>query len=136
MLDYQVKIFDNLQIVGQIKVQATHGNPVNGYEALTGTDSAIIGHPKIQWKTIPTPSKSFPKILTSTGAITVANYTDSGAGHKAHFHHSFAAVVIELDRKNKIFHLRHIHADKEDGGFYDIAGGVLKRYSPHSVSTG
>jgi len=136
ILDYQVKIFDNLQLVGQLKRQPTADYPVNGFEALTGTDSAIIGHPKIQWKTIPTPSKSFPKILTSTGAITVPNYTDSAAGLKGKHHHSFAAVIIELDRKNKIFHIRHIHADKEDGGFYDIAKGVLRRYSPNDVTVG
>jgi hypothetical protein len=52
------------------------------------------------------------------------------------FNHSFAAVVVEIDRKNEIFHIRHIHGDnKSAGSFYDIAGGKLKWYTPTDVKT-
>jgi hypothetical protein len=36
------------------------------------------------------------------------------------FHHSFAAVVVELDEDDSIFHVRHIHADEITGAFYDL----------------
>ena len=77
--------------------------------------------------TIPTPSRHLPKILTTTGSITKQNYTDSKAGHKGHFHHSFAAVIVELDDVN--FYPRHVHAD-ERGRFYDLD----KHFTPTGVT--
>lgn len=120
LLDNRIKAFKNLQILGHIKKQATAIQPLYGLDAETGLDSAIVGHPKIQLRTIPTPSQTLPKIFTSTGAITLPNYTDSGAGWKGVTHHSYAAAVVEFDRSLDIFHLRHVHADKETGHFYDL----------------
>jgi hypothetical protein len=67
---------------------------------------------------IPTPHQRLPKILTTTGAVTVKNYTDSGAGKKGEFHHVIGAVVIELADSGR-FHLRHINA-RADGAFCDL----------------
>lgn len=127
--DY-VKVCDSLRIMGHIKVQPTATNPLSGFDSHTGLDSAIFGHPKVQQKVVPTPSKKLPKMLMTTGSITKQNYTDSKAGQKGHFHHSFAAIVIEIDHKNGIFHARYIHSD-EKGSFYDLD----KRYTPTTVQT-
>ena len=130
LMDTQIKICKHLQIMGHIKIQPTAIQPLYGFDSYTGLDSAIIGHPKVQLKTIATPSQSLPKILTSTGAVTLPNYTDSKAGFRGMFHHSYAATVIEVE--NDIFHLRHIHGNRETGAFYDLD----KYYTSNAVTTG
>jgi hypothetical protein len=121
VMDSHIRVAKHLQILGHQKKQPTAIQPLYGLDGETGLDSAIVGHPKIQLKAIPTPSQSLPKILASTGAVTIPNYTDSSAGWRGHKHHSLAAAVVELDKKNDdIFHLRHVHADQQTGAFYDL----------------
>ena len=111
------KLNDNLILVGDVKLQPTAVTPLTGFDALTGAESCILGHPKVQMKCIPTPQSQLPKILTTTGAITRPNFTDSGAGKKGEFHHSYGAVVVEL--QGKLFHMRHLSA-VADGAFIDL----------------
>jgi hypothetical protein len=113
----------NLVLLGDINVQPTSGNPVGGFESITHGESGIIAHPKLQMVVVPTPHKRLPKIMTTTGACTIENYTDSGAGKKGEFHHVIGAVVVELDTEG-VFHLRHINASS-DGSFCDLD----RRYS-------
>lgn len=113
-----------LQLLGQIKMRPTATTPLSGFDAFTGTDSAIFGHPKLQLKTVATPSKKLPKILTTTGSCTIENYTDSKTGHKGRFHHNISALIVEVDGDK--FHMRHVHGE-EDGSFYDLE----YYYTPH-----
>lgn len=117
MVTGNVKICPELVLVGGVKIQPTAVQPLSGFEGYTGNSSAIFGHPKIQLKTVPTPSKELPKFLTTTGAVTVPNYTDSKAGFKGGFHHSLAAVIVEVTETE--FHIRHVHG-QADGSFYDL----------------
>ena len=113
----EVQLCKGLQLLGQIKMQPTATTPLSGFDGFTGSDSAIFGHPKLQLKTVATPSKKMPKILTTTGACTIENYTDSKAGHKGKFHHNISALIVEVDGDK--FHLRHVHGE-DDGSFYDL----------------
>jgi hypothetical protein len=117
--DY-IQICKSLQLFGPVKTQPTASNPLSGYDTVSGLDSAIFGHPRIQLLTIPTPSQKLPKILTTTGAITVENYTPTKTGFKGQFHHSLAALVVEVDDESEVFHVRHIHANEKTGAFYDL----------------
>lgn len=116
--DKNIELCKGLQVMGHIKMQPTAVAPLSGFDSYTSADSGIFGHPKVQLKTIPTPSKRMPKILTTTGAITEPNYTDSKSGHKGEFHHSISAVVVEVTENE--FHIRHIHTTNESGEFYDL----------------
>lgn len=118
----------NLIVLGDLKTQPTAVNPLTGYEALTHGESSVIGHTKLALRTIPTPQNRFPKILTTTGAITVPNYTDSRAGKLGEFHHTLGAALVES--KGKKFHLRQINA-LEDGSFTDLE----KRYSEVQIES-
>lgn len=111
------KLNANLILAADVKTQPTAVSPTTGFDALTGGESCILGHPKVQLRTVPTPQNRMPKILTTTGAITLPNYTDSSAGKKGEFHHSFGAVSLELG--TKIFHLRHL-SPRKDGAFIDL----------------
>lgn len=112
----------NISILGDIKVQPTATSPVTGFEGITHGESAILGHTKLQLKVVATPQGKYPKIITTTGACTVKNYTDTRAGKLGEFHHTLGAAVVEVDGPR--FHLRQINASK-DGSFYDIVGGEV-----------
>lgn len=117
LLSEPLVINSNLMICGDVRIQPTAVCPLSGFDGYTGARSAIFGHPKLQLKTIPTPSNRLPKILTTTGSVTVQNYTDSKAGKKGEFHHTFGAAVVELVGDK--FHLRQINAVR-DGSFIDL----------------
>lgn len=117
LVDKQIKLNDNIRVMGNIKIQPTAVRPLSGFESYTGLDSGIFAHTTVQLSSIPTPEKEFPKVLATTGAITQPNYTDSKAGHKGEFHHSYSAAIVEIDGDK--FYTRHIHADKK-GSFYDL----------------
>lgn len=111
------KLNDNLILLGDIKTQPTAVTPLTGFESLTHGESAILGHTKLQLTTIPTPQGKFPKIMTTTGAVTVPNYTDSKAGKKGEFHHTLGAVAVEIIGRK--FALRQLNA-KSNGSFIDL----------------
>lgn len=112
------KLGSNIVLCGDVKVQPTAGDPLDGFEGLTGKESCIIGHPKMQFKSVAAPTGRFPKILTTTGCCTKKNYTDSKAGKKGAFHHFFGGLIVELVGKK--FHLRQANVDPIEGYFIDL----------------
>lgn len=108
----------NLTLLADLKIQPTAESPLTGADAISHAASGIIGHTKIQLKCIPTPSAKMAKILTTTGACTVENYTDSRAGRIGAFHHSLSALIVETEGSK--FFLRHIHFDSKTGGCIDL----------------
>lgn len=113
----RLKIHEHLWVMGDVPVQATALNPLSGLESLTRAASAIFGHAQVAMETVPTPQSELPKILQTTGACTLRNYSRSKAGRRAEFHHSIGATVVERDGEK--FHMRSVLADSE-GGFYDL----------------
>ena len=118
LFDGRKKLNENLVLVGDVKCQPTAASPLTGFESLTGAESCIIGHPKMQFRSVPVPSGRFPKILSTTGVCTAGNYSDTRAGKLGEFHHFLGAVLVEIDGKK--FHLRQLNADKRDGSFIDL----------------
>lgn len=111
------KLNENLVLLGDIKTVPTATKPLSGFEAITHGESGILGHTKVQLTTIPTPQGRYPKILTTTGAVTVPNYTDSKAGKLGEFHHTLGAVAVDIIGKK--FSMRQLNAEK-DGSFIDL----------------
>lgn len=118
LVNQRKQLGKNLVLLADICTQPTATTPLSGFESITHGESGIFGHPKLQMAVIPTPHKRMPKTLTTTGAVTVANYTDTKAGKKGDFHHVLGAVVVELEASG-VFHLRHVNARK-DGAFCDL----------------
>lgn len=114
----------NLVLAGDVKTQPTASRPLSGFEALTGAESCIVGHPKMQFRSVPSPLGRFPKILTTTGSCTKPNFTDTKAGKLGEFHHFSGGILVELDGRR--FHLRQLNADRRTGEFTDL--GTL--YTP------
>lgn len=114
----RLQLHPKLTLLADIKTQPTAVAPLSGFDAVSGDSSGILGHTKLQLKTIPTPNGRMAKILTTTGAVTVDNYTDTKTGKIGGFHHSYSAVVVELDGPR--FHLRQLHYSKNAKRIIDL----------------
>ncbi len=113
--DFEVNA--NLMILGRLKTQPTAVRPLSGLETASGDSSAIIGHAKIQLRSIATQNNRLPKTMVTTGACTIENYTDSKAGYKGEARHTLGAALIEVDGDK--FFLRQLVADAR-GDFIDL----------------
>lgn len=108
---------ENFVVMGDIKIQPTATKPLSGLDAITGRKSGVFGHPKVQLKSVATPQQDLPKLQTTTGSVTVDNYTDSKSGKKGEFHHSLGATVVEIEGDK--FFARQLNAT-DSGSFIDL----------------
>jgi hypothetical protein len=116
-------ITDYLSLLSDVKIQPTASMPLTGLEGLSSQNSCIIGHPRVHLKSLPVLKGYPPKLMVTTGAVTLPNYTDSKAGKKGEFHHSYGFTIVEVEADD-IFHIRQVVADK-DGNFYDYNKKVI-----------
>lgn len=86
---------DGVMVLGDIRVQPTNSNPLGGADALSRGKSCVVGHTRAQSKSVAMMNAPAPFLMTS-GAATVANYSDTRVGRLGHFHHSLSAVLIEV----------------------------------------
>ncbi len=108
----------NLMLMGDAKVIPTASDPLTGFDPLSSASSAIIGHPKIALRSIATPSNRMAKVMATTGACTVPNFTDSRLGKLGKFHHTLAAIIVEIEGSK--FYLRHLYFDKTTQSVTDL----------------
>lgn len=108
-----------VSIMSDIKIQPTATNPMSGMQGISGVNSCIFGSPKVQLEMIPVLDESNPKMMLTTGAVTLKNYTDSKAGKKGEFHHTFGFVIVEIKDKD-VFFVRQVTADDKTGSFSDL----------------
>jgi hypothetical protein len=106
----------NLRVYGDISIQPTASRPLSGFEVFAGSNSCIFGHPSVQLSTIATSERKYPRVLSTTGAVTKRNYTDSKAGKKAAGHHTFGAAVVSI--VGKYFTIRQVTYN--GSGFTDL----------------
>lgn len=115
-------IHKNLTLLSDVKIQPTAVTPLTGMESMSGLNHAIFGHPKMQLDTIAALEGYEPKILMTTGAVTVKNYSDSKAGKKGSFHHIPGFVIVEVKDKD-VFIPRQVTA-LSNGSFSDLCYNV------------
>lgn len=115
-------ISDNITLFGDIKIQPTATNPMSSLQALCYKTSCVFGSPRVQLQSIPVVPGNKPRIMMTTGACTVKNYTDSKNGKKGEFHHTYGAVIIEVKDEQTVF-FRQITA-KDNGDFNDLYWNV------------
>ena len=124
------EIHKYVSIMSDIKIQPTATNPMSGMQGLSGINSCIFGSPKVQMEMIPVLESAKPKMMLTTGAITVKNYTDSKSGKKGEFHHTLGFVVVEIKDKD-VFFVRQVTADDKTGSFtdlyYNVDGGKVTK---------
>lgn len=116
--DRQVKIADDLVFCGELDVLPTAATPLESLRNYTGPNSGVVPHAKVHMVSQATMLDEPAKFMYSTGAVTLRNYIDRKAGQVATFHHTFAALYVEVDEDGEWF-ARQLIAD-ENGVFYDL----------------
>lgn len=108
----------SIQVLGDVKIQPTAFSPLLGLEGMTGDYSCVVGHPKMELKTIPVLDETKPKLMFTTGSVTKPNFSDTKAGKKGQFHFSSGFAIVEIKDDNTYF-FRQVSA-KENGEFIDL----------------
>lgn len=117
-------VHKHLSILSDMKTQPTASGPLSRIEGMTHENSCIIGHPRVHMQVIPVLEGYKPKVMWTTGAVTVNNYTDSKAGKVGDFHHTLGFAIVEIKDK-KIFYCRQVTAT-DNGDFCDLFHEVKK----------
>lgn len=122
ILDYldanRHEIHKHMWIMSDVKIQPTAVDPMTGLQGMSGINSCIFGSPKVHLETIPVLEGNLPKMMMTTGACTLKNYTDSKSGKKGEFHHTLGFVIVEI-KNSEVFFARQVTAT-DDGNFYDL----------------
>ncbi len=85
-----------VSIMSDVKIQPTAVNPMTGLQGMSGVNSCVFGSPKVQMEMIPVLEGSVPKMMVTTGACTMKNYTDSRAGKKGELSNWLAQQTVNL----------------------------------------
>lgn len=115
----RTEIGPNLMFCGEMNTLPTAVSPLTGFETYTREKWGIFPHAKVQLVSVPTMKHHMAKQIMTTGAVTMPNYVQKRAGIRAHFHHVFGAVLVEIDSDGDQF-CRHLLGDKDDGSFQDL----------------
>lgn len=125
----------HLSVLADVKVQVTATTPLTGLNGITALESCVVGHPSLHMKCLPILDGYPNKLLLTTGAVTLPNYSDTKAGKKAEFNHVFGFVIVEVD--GDVFHIRQVQCG-EDGSFYDlksfVSNGKVGRYKENCLA--
>jgi hypothetical protein len=112
------KVHKHMWIMSDVKIQPTAVDPMTGLQGMSGINSCVFGSPKVQLETIPVLEGNMPKMIMTTGACTIKNYTDSKSGKKGEFHHTLGFVIVEI-KSETVFFARQVTAT-ENGDFTDL----------------
>lgn len=118
LVDERVEICPGLIWAGDMNIIPTAVNPLTGLDSFTGADSCVFPHPQIAMKSVATASETPAKFNYTTGAVTLKRYIRRTAGKKAEFHHSYGALLVEVDPSGTWF-ARQINAT-DQGVIYDL----------------
>src|SRR5690625_511654 len=110
-------IHEYVAVLSDLKIQPTAKTPLSGLNGITAKESCIVGHPSVHLDSLPVLEGYVNKLMMTTGAVTVPNYTDTKAGKWAEQYHEYGFVLIEVDGDR--FYPRQIQSDKK-GNFYDL----------------
>ncbi len=113
-----VRLADDLVFCAQLDRLPTSADPLAKLDSYTRSSSGIVGHPRVAAKSMPVMKGEAERTLFSTGCITQRNYVDRLAGQVAAFHHTFAALYVEVDADGTWF-ARQLVAE-ESGHFQDL----------------
>lgn len=114
--------------VSNYEILAQMIDPITGLARLTQSDvSTIFGSPKLRMKVVPNSNNALPKVLMTSGALTMPNYRNNRIGKIAELDHTFGAIVVETNGRSK-YHFRQLNS-LQNGTFYDL--GI--KYSPNGI---
>jgi hypothetical protein len=114
----RIQFTDDLLLISDANVLPTTANPLAGWQTANRGGHVVIPSTRIALESIPRMQDQPPRYAISTGCITRPSYTPRAAGRKALFHHTYGALLIEIDLDGEVF-FHHLCAD-EDGSFQHL----------------
>jgi len=136
LLRKNYKVNKNLTIFAERSINATRKRPLTSKENLAKESSGIFAHANMCMQVIATVKDKIPKILHTTGSISVPNYSDSDLGDDARLNHTLGAVVVEV--YGDLFFMRQLMV--KNGVLYDLTtkytGNSVESARPEHISYG
>lgn len=132
--DERLELAPFLVFCGEVKILPTAKRPLSSFETYAGRASGIFPHAKFALESIAGTADDGAKFNYTTGTATLMNYIQKKAGLQAEFHHSYGAVIAEVDHEGDWF-VRQLSADS-DGTFYDITENGVVRVEGGAVVPG
>jgi len=114
----QWQLAPGLIFCAEMNILPTAGKPLSGLESYTGRSSGIFPHAKIALESVASGKYEPSKFNFTTGTVTQRNYIQKKSGIKAEFHHSYAAVIVEV-LPDGDWYVRQLHGDSR-GRIYDV----------------
>ena len=111
--------FGDTLISADSNISPTSKEPISGYEILAEDKHVVLPHSKIHFKTLPRFRDDPLRVISTTGHLTLKNYSKSKSGESGFMLHSYGFVVIEMKDKNCCHIPRNVKV-KSDGSFTDI----------------
>lgn len=133
LIDERVYLGGGIEL-SDVRISATAADPLSGLRELGEQRWQIYGHSQVAMEPVATPSDLPPKRLYTTGVVTQRNYSKSKYGAKADFHHTNAAIVVEIASRTTCF-VRQLVMEP-GGAFFDVAGGIVGHYKPDEIVWG
>lgn len=118
IVDSRVELGGGLVWCGEMNILPTAEDPLSGLETYSHRKSAIFPHSKLAMRSIATMRGEGTKMNYTTGTVTVHNYIQKKAGLKAEHHHSYAALLVEVN-SNGNWWVRQVGAD-DKGRMQDL----------------
>lgn len=118
IVDEPVQIAPGLVWCGEMNILPTAASPLSGLEVYTGRQSGIFPHVKFAMESVASGKYEDTKFNYTTRTVTKRNYIQKKAGLKAESHHSYGALLVEVDADGTWF-VREIAVDKQ-GVAYDL----------------
>lgn len=112
------RIHPHISVVSDVKIQPTRKYPLRGIKDLSRGDTVIVGHPTFHLTSEPRLNGYKGKLLLTTGAVTLPNYTDSAIGGISKENHKLGFLIVEI-KDEEIYFVRQVEADKS-GNFIDL----------------
>lgn len=114
----RIELAPGLHFAGDAPITATAASPLSGYKTFTGEASGIFAATRVEMAAVATMKRADAKMLYTTGVVTQRNYTETKTGQKADWHHSYGAILVEVDSDGDYF-VRHL-GSSEDGSINDL----------------
>ena len=109
--DEDIELAPDLVWMGSINVIPSARRPLTSLEGLGRGASAAVPHTQVAMESLPRMMGEAPRYNYTTGAITQINYIRRKAGRLAEFHHSYGALLVEVDGDD--WWARHVLADSK-----------------------
>ncbi len=138
--DKRVQLARGLVFCGEMNILPTAVNPLAGFESYTGRLSGIFPHTKIALRSVASAKYEATKFNYTTGTVTQRNYVQRTSGLKAESHHSYGALLVEVDSDGD-FYVRQLEVDSK-GELYDLdlkvtnKGRVVKSSRVEAINWG